>query len=282
MLKVVEQPSELRSALDAARLKGRKIGFVPTMGNLHAGHIALVKEAQKSCDVVVVSIFVNPLQFNNSSDLANYPRTLEQDITALNQAGADFVFTPSAEELYPNGLEAETKVTVPVLSDILEGELRPGHFDGVSTVVCKLFNLVQPHLAVFGEKDYQQLALIRKMTTDLLLPIEIIGLATVREASGLAMSSRNNRLSAEQLQTAPLLAKEMRNIASQLSHSNQAELSKAAQQTLENNGFKCDGIDIVDAESLSPLTPQSRSAVILMAAFLGEVRLIDNCVIELH
>ena len=282
MLKVVEQPSELRSALDAARLKGRKIGFVPTMGNLHAGHISLVKEAQKSCDVVVVSIFVNPLQFNNSSDLANYPRTLEQDITALNQAGADFVFTPSAEELYPNGLEAETKVTVPVLSDILEGELRPGHFDGVSTVVCKLFNLVQPHLAVFGEKDYQQLALIRKMTTDLLLPIEIIGLATVREASGLAMSSRNNRLSGKQLQTAPLLAKEMRNIASQLSHSNQAELSKAAQQALENNGFKCDGIDIVDAESLSPLSPQSRSAVILMAAFLGEVRLIDNCVIELH
>ncbi|MPW31694.1 pantoate--beta-alanine ligase [Agarivorans sp. B2Z047] len=282
MLKVVEQPSELRSALDAARLKGRKVGFVPTMGNLHAGHIALVKQAQKSCDVVVVSIFVNPLQFNNSSDLANYPRTLEQDITALNQAGADFVFTPSAEVLYPNGLEAETKVTVPVLSDILEGELRPGHFDGVSTVVCKLFNLVQPHLAVFGEKDYQQLALIRKMTADLLLPIEIVGLATVREASGLAMSSRNNRLSGEQLQTAPLLAKEMRNIASQLSHSNQAELSKAAQQTLENNGFKCDGIDIVDAESLSPLTPQSRSAVILMAAFLGEVRLIDNCVIELH
>jgi pantoate--beta-alanine ligase len=171
---------------------------------------------------------------------------------------------------------------VPVLSDILEGELRPGHFDGVSTVVCKLFNLVQPHLAVFGEKDYQQLALIRKMTTDLLLPIEVIGLATVREASGLAMSSRNNRLSAEQLETAPLLAKEMRQIAAKLSRSNQAELSQSAKQALESKGFKCDGIDIVDAENLSPLTPQSRSAVILMAAFLGEVRLIDNCVIELH
>ncbi len=282
MIKLVEQPSELRSALDDVRLQGRKIGFVPTMGNLHAGHIALVKEAQSHCDVVVVSIFVNPLQFNNSDDLANYPRTLEQDVAALNQAGADFVFTPSAEALYPNGLETETKVTVPVLSDILEGELRPGHFDGVSTVVCKLFNLVQPHLAVFGEKDYQQLALIRKMTTDLLLPIEIIGLPTVREASGLAMSSRNNRLSAEQLQTAPLLAKEMRQIAAKLSRNNQAELSQSAKQALEKMGFKCDGIDIVDAENLSPLTPQSRSAVILMAAFLGEVRLIDNCVIELH
>jgi pantoate--beta-alanine ligase len=282
MVKLIEQPSELRSALDDVRLQGLKIGFVPTMGNLHAGHIALVKEAQGHCDVVVVSIFVNPLQFNNSDDLANYPRTLEQDIAALNQAGADFVFTPNAEELYPNGLEAETKVTVPVLSDILEGELRPGHFDGVSTVVCKLFNLVQPHLAVFGEKDYQQLALIRKMTTDLLLPIEVIGLATVREASGLAMSSRNNRLSAEQLETAPLLAKEMRQIATKLSRSNQAELSQSAKQALESKGFKCDGIDIVDAENLSPLTPQSRSAVILMAAFLGEVRLIDNCVIELH
>ena len=165
---------------------------------------------------------------------------------------------------------------------ILEGELRPGHFDGVSTVVCKLFNLVQPHLAVFGEKDFQQLALIRKMTQDLLLPIEIRGLATVREADGLAMSSRNNRLNPEQRAIAPILAQQMLHLAEQLSATNVTQLVEHTKQQLEQHGFICDGIDVVDADNLAPLSAQSRKAVILMAAFLGEVRLIDNCVVSVN
>jgi len=282
MLNVFEQPEQLRDALKAVRQQGLKLGFVPTMGNLHQGHIALVKEAQRHCDRVVVSIFVNPLQFNNSSDLDSYPRTLEQDLQALTDAGADFAFVPSAEVLYPNGLDEQTKVKVPGLSDILEGELRPGHFEGVATVVCKLFNLVQPDLAVFGEKDFQQLALIRKMTQDLLLPIEIRGLATVREADGLAMSSRNNRLNPEQRAIAPILAQQMLHLAEQLSATNVTQLVEQTKQQLEQQGFICDGIDVVDADSLAPLSAQSRKAVILMAAFLGEVRLIDNCVVSIN
>ncbi|WP_432454581.1 MULTISPECIES: pantoate--beta-alanine ligase [unclassified Agarivorans] len=281
MIKVIQQPDELRSQLDHVRHQQLRIGFVPTMGNLHAGHIALVKRAQTECDYVVVSIFVNPLQFNNPNDLANYPRTLEQDLTALTAAGANLAFVPSPETLYPNGLAEETKVQVPGLSTILEGALRPGHFDGVSTIVCKLFNLVQPSVAIFGEKDFQQLALIRKMTQDLLLPIQIIGLATIRETDGLAMSSRNSRLSPEQRQVAPQLAKQMYTLAEQLSYGNQQSLSIQAKQQLEQHGFICDGIDIVDADTLAPLTPHSQRAVILLAAFLGEVRLIDNCVIAL-
>lgn len=282
MLNVFEQPEQLRDALKAVRQQGLKLGFVPTMGNLHQGHIALVKEAQRHCDRVVVSIFVNPLQFNNSSDLNAYPRTLEQDLQALTEAGADFAFVPSAAVLYPNGLDEQTKVKVPGLSDILEGELRPGHFEGVATVVCKLFNLVQPDLAVFGEKDFQQLALIRKMTQDLLLPIEIRGLATVREADGLAMSSRNNRLNPEQRAIAPILAQQMLHLAEQLSATNVTQLVEQTKQQLEQQGFICDGIDVVDADSLAPLSAQSRKAVILMAAFLGEVRLIDNCVVSIN
>ncbi|WP_427978943.1 pantoate--beta-alanine ligase [Agarivorans sp.] len=282
MLNVFEQPEPLREALNSVRQQGLKLGFVPTMGNLHQGHIALVKEAQRYCDRVVVSIFVNPLQFNNSSDLDSYPRTLEQDLQALREAGADFAFVPSAEVLYPNGLAEQTKVKVPGLSDILEGELRPGHFEGVATVVCKLFNLVQPDLAVFGEKDFQQLALIRKMTKDLLLPIEIRGLATVREADGLAMSSRNNRLSPEQRDKAPILAQQMYQLAEQLKLNNITQLVEQTKQQLEQHGFICDGIDVVDAASLTPLSAQSRHAVILMAAFLGDVRLIDNCVVSVN
>jgi len=282
MLNVFEQPEQLRDALKAVRQQGLKLGFVPTMGNLHQGHIALVKEAQRHCDRVVVSIFVNPLQFNNSSDLDSYPRTLEQDLQALTEVGADFAFVPSAAVLYPNGLDEQTKVKVPGLSDILEGELRPGHFEGVATVVCKLFNLVQPDLAVFGEKDFQQLALIRKMTQDLLLPIEIRGLATVREADGLAMSSRNNRLNPEQRAIAPILAQQMLHLAEQLRATNVTQLVEHTKQQLEQHGFICDGIDVVDADSLAPLSAQSRKAVILMAAFLGEVRLIDNCVVSIN
>ncbi|GDY26828.1 pantothenate synthetase [Agarivorans sp. Toyoura001] len=281
MITTVNLPKQLRSALQGARQQNQRIGFVPTMGNLHAGHIALVKEAQRHCDVVVVSIFVNPLQFNNSSDLNSYPRTLEEDLAALSQTGADLVFIPSAEVLYPNGLSLETKVNVPGISTMLEGALRPGHFEGVSTVVCKLFNLVQPNVAVFGEKDFQQLALIRKMTTDLLLPIEIIGLATVREPDGLAMSSRNTRLSSQQRLQAPQLAQQMQLIARQLNHNNALQLQAQAIQQLELQGFRCDGIDIVDANTLEPITSQSTTAVVLMAAFLGEVRLIDNYVVEL-
>ncbi|UPW19234.1 pantoate--beta-alanine ligase [Agarivorans sp. TSD2052] len=282
MTHLVSKPNELRAVLNSVRQQQVSIGFVPTMGNLHPGHIALVKEAQAHCDYVVVSIFVNPMQFNNSVDLENYPRTLEQDLAALSAAGANLAFVPEASALYPNGLEQETRVQVPGLSTMLEGALRPGHFDGVSTIVCKLFNLVQPNVAVFGEKDFQQLALIRKMTEDLLLPISIIGLPTVRESNGLAMSSRNNRLSAEQRHLAPQLAQHMQLMATELRHDNRQALQTRTKAQLEQQGFVCDGIDIVDADTLKPLTQQSRRAVILVAAFLGEVRLIDNCVIELN
>ncbi|MGY5450692.1 pantoate--beta-alanine ligase [Agarivorans sp. MS3-6] len=282
MTHLVSKPNELRAVLNSVRQQQVSIGFVPTMGNLHPGHIALVKEAQAHCDYVVVSIFVNPMQFNNAVDLENYPRTLEQDLAALSAAGANLAFVPEASALYPNGLEQETRVQVPGLSTMLEGALRPGHFDGVSTIVCKLFNLVQPNVAVFGEKDFQQLALIRKMTEDLLLPISIIGLPTVRESNGLAMSSRNNRLSAEQRHLAPQLAQHMQLMATELRHDNRQALQTRTKAQLEQQGFVCDGIDIVDADTLKPLTQQSRRAVILVAAFLGEVRLIDNCVIELN
>ena len=183
---VVNNPAALREQIGQWHREGRAIAFVPTMGNLHQGHLTLVEEARRHGDKVVVSIFVNPLQFDKAEDLANYPRTLEQDCAALEAAGVDLVFTPTPEIMYPQGLASQTFVEVPGISSLLEGALRPGHFRGVSTVVTKLFNLVQPNVACFGEKDYQQLALIRKMVADMAMPIEIVGVPTVRAEDGLA------------------------------------------------------------------------------------------------
>ncbi len=281
---VVNNPAALREQIGQWHREGRAIAFVPTMGNLHQGHLTLVEEARRHGDKVVVSIFVNPLQFDKAEDLANYPRTLEQDCAALEAAGVDLVFTPTPEIMYPQGLASQTFVEVPGLSSLLEGALRPGHFRGVSTVVTKLFNLVQPNVACFGEKDYQQLALIRKMVADMAMPIEIVGVPTVRAEDGLALSSRNGYLTAAERAIAPELARTMNWIAEQIEAGNSHLPSLVAQasQRLDNAGFKTDAIDIVDADTLESASAESQRLVILMAAYLGKARLIDNRVVALR
>jgi len=281
---VVDTTEALRAAIHRLRNQGERIAFVPTMGNLHQGHLTLVHEARQRAEHVVVSIFVNPLQFDRAEDLANYPRTLEQDAQALSEAGADLLFTPTPEIMYPQGLAAQTYVEVPGISELLEGALRPGHFRGVATVVTKLFNLVQPDVACFGQKDYQQLALIRKMVTDLALPIEIVGVPTVRAEDGLALSSRNGYLTPAERALAPELARTMHRLGDAIAAGRRdfPDLVRDAAAHLDRHGFRTDAIDLVDADSLLPVTADSRALVILMAAWLGKARLIDNLVVNLH
>ena len=281
---VVNDIPTLRQTISQFRQQGETIAFVPTMGNLHDGHLTLVHEAQQRARRVVVSIFVNPMQFDRAEDLANYPRTLEQDCARLRAAGVDAVFTPTPEIMYPHGLGAQTYVEVPGISTLLEGALRPGHFRGVATVVTKLFNLVQPDVACFGQKDYQQLALIRQMVADMAMPIEIVGVPTVRAEDGLALSSRNGYLSAAERAIAPLLARVMRQLGERIEQGEQdyEALIQQATEQLDEGGFRTDAIDLVDAETLLPLGAQSQKAVILMAAFLGRARLIDNLMVNLH
>lgn len=273
----------LREQLTLCRQKGQKIAFVPTMGNLHNGHLTLVREAQKRADIVVVSIFVNPMQFERADDLDNYPRTLQQDLSKLEADGVNYVFTPTPALMYPQGLDKQTFVEVPEISHILEGASRPGHFRGVATIVTKLFNIVQPDVACFGEKDFQQLAVIRQMVTDLCMDIEVIGVATVREEDGLAMSSRNGLLTAEERQSAPTVARAMNQIGQQLEQGvrDTEGLIEKANDQLVQAGFKPDEIFIRDARTMQPLTQASEQAVILMSAFLGKARLIDNKVVDL-
>ena len=281
---VVNDIPTLRQTISQFRQQGETIAFVPTMGNLHDGHLTLVHEAQQRARRVVVSIFVNPMQFDRAEDLANYPRTLEQDCARLRAAGVDAVFTPTPEIMYPHGLGAQTYVEVPGISTLLEGALRPGHFRGVATVVTKLFNLVQPDVACFGQKDYQQLALIRQMVADMAMPIEIVGVPTVRAEDGLALSSRNGYLSVAERAIAPLLARVMHQLGERIEQCEQdyEALIQQATEQLDEGGFRTDAIDLVDAETLLPLGAQSQKAVILMAAFLGRARLIDNLVVNLH
>ncbi len=282
---VTEQIDALRAVIREHRQQGKRIAFVPTMGNLHNGHLTLVREAKNHADVVIVSIFVNPMQFDRAEDLVNYPRTLSDDCALLEQEGVTAVFTPTPAIMYPQGLDTQTFVEVPGISYLLEGAMRPGHFRGVSTVVTKLFNIVQPDVACFGQKDYQQLALIRKMVRDMTMPIEIIGVPTVRAEDGLALSSRNGYLTAEERVIAPTLAKVMGWIGEQLPARQTAipALITEAADRLNSAGFRTDAIDIVDADTLLPLNGQSTTAVILMAAWLGNrARLIDNSVVNLR
>ncbi len=274
----------LREQLKQLRREGRTIAFVPTMGNLHEGHLTLVRKAFENADVVVVSIFVNPMQFDRADDLNNYPRTLEADLSKLNGEGVDFVFTPTPDLMYPEGADKQTFVEVPGISYMLEGASRPGHFRGVSTVVAKLFNIVQPDVACFGEKDFQQLALIRQMVADLNLDIEIIGVPTVREMDGLAMSSRNGRLTIDERQRAPVVARTMRWISSQIraGKNDYPSMIEDATDQMRAADIEPDEIFIRDAKTLLPLTDASSQAVILISAFLGSVRLIDNLVVELN
>lgn len=274
----------LREQIKAWKREGKRIAFVPTMGNLHEGHLTLVRTAREHADIIVASIFVNPMQFNNNDDLNNYPRTIDEDIEKLTAEKVDLVFTPTPEIMYPEGLDKQTVVDVPVISTILEGASRPGHFKGVSTVVNKLFNIVQPDVACFGEKDFQQLALIRQMVIDMALDIEIVGVATVREADSLAMSSRNNLLTLNERQRAPVLARTMRWISSQMrgGRADYESLIEDANDQLRAADLQPDEIFIRDARTLQEPTEETTQAVILMAAFLGQVRLIDNLVVELH
>lgn len=280
---IIETLPMLRREIRRWRQDGKRIALVPTMGNLHDGHMTLVDEARERADIVVASIFVNPMQFDRPDDLARYPRTLQEDCEKLNRRGVDLVFSPSPGDIYPKGLETQTYVEVPGLSSLLEGASRPGHFRGVSTVVSKLFNLVQPDLACFGEKDYQQLALIRKMVADMGYDIEIVGVPTVRAKDGLALSSRNGYLTSDERKLAPALSKVMNSIAGKLSDGERHtdELIATAEAELSEKGFRPDGLAICDAETLRPLTTDSQRAVILMAAWLGNARLIDNQQVDL-
>lgn len=280
---IIETIPMLRREIRRWRQEGKRIALVPTMGNLHDGHMTLVDEARERADIVVTSIFVNPMQFERADDLARYPRTLQEDCEKLNRRKVDLVFAPAPADVYPKGLEEQTFVEVPGLSSLLEGASRPGHFRGVSTIVSKLFNLVQPDLACFGEKDFQQLALIRKMVTDMGYDIEIVGVPTVRAKDGLALSSRNGYLTADERKIAPALSRVMNSMAERLSNGERYvdEIVADAEAALAILGLRADGLAIVDAETLLPLTVESKTAAILMAAWLGKARLIDNQQVDL-
>ncbi|MFM2486616.1 pantoate--beta-alanine ligase [Celerinatantimonas yamalensis] len=281
-MQTFSQISALHAAVEQWKANQQRVALVPTMGHLHQGHLKLVQYAKQIADKVVVSIFVNPLQFDRTEDFTSYPRTFDADCQLLVEANIDLLFAPEEQTLYPEGLMQATVVHVPGLSEVLEGKQRPGHFQGVTTVVTKLFNIIQPHVACFGEKDYQQLAIIRQMTHELLLPIEIISVPIVRYPDGLAMSSRNSHLSEPERATAPILAQTLRWASEQLAKGvNAQQVSLHTTQKLNESGFKTDAIDIVDADSLSPLHANSQRAVILAAAYLGKTRLIDNLVVKL-
>ncbi|MBL4033688.1 pantoate--beta-alanine ligase [Escherichia coli] len=280
---IIETLPLLRQQILRLRMEGKRVALVPTMGNLHDGHMKLIDEAKARADVVVVSIFVNPMQFDRPEDLARYPRTLQEDCEKLNKRKVDLVFAPSVKEIYPNGTETHTYVDVPGLSTMLEGASRPGHFRGVSTIVSKLFNLVQPDIACFGEKDFQQLALIRKMVADMGFDIEIVGVPIMRAKDGLALSSRNGYLTAEQRKIAPGLYKVLSSIADKLQAGERDldEIITIAGQELNEKGFRADDIQIRDADTLLEVSETSKRAVILVAAWLGDARLIDNKMVEL-
>ncbi len=270
--------SALRKALNKARNEGQRIGFVPTMGNLHEGHLELVRKAHSVADLVVVSIFVNPLQFGPGEDLDAYPRTMAADKEKLFAEGVQVLYAPEVTEVYPQGMATQTQVQVPDLSETLCGTNRPGHFDGVSTVVSKLFNIVQPDVALFGEKDFQQLSIIRKMVVDLCIPVEIIGVATARADDGLALSSRNGYLNREQRDRAPTLHKTLMDCREAIAcgFDNFLQLESHARMRLLQAGFEPDYFAIRDAQTLRAVTEDTEEIAILAAAKLGSTRLIDN------
>ncbi|MFK7976673.1 MAG: pantoate--beta-alanine ligase [Halioglobus sp.] len=274
----------LQNALQSYRDAGKRIGFVPTMGNLHEGHLDLVRKARTLCDVVVVSIFVNPLQFGAGEDLDAYPRTLAADKEKLFKEQVDVLYTPGADDIYPEGMEAQTIVHVPELGDTLCGSSRPGHFDGVTTVVSKLFNIVQPDAAIFGEKDFQQLSIVRKMAVDLCMPVEIIGIATTRDEDGLAKSSRNGYLSIDQRRIAPIMHQTLNSCREAIAcgFDNFLQLESHARMKLLQAGFEPDYFAIRDARTLRTVTEDTEEIAILAAARLGPTRLIDNVRLALN
>ncbi len=281
-MRTVHTLKELRAIVRSYRDQGKRVGLVPTMGSLHDGHLALVRRALEAADVVVTSIFVNPMQFGAGEDLDSYPRTLTDDQRKLGAEGNTLLFAPPVSEVYPDGLAHQTRIVVPEVSDGHCGASRPGHFEGVATVVAMLFNMVQPDIAVFGEKDFQQLAVIRKMVRDLFLPVDVIGMPTVREEDGLAMSSRNGYLTEAERQQAPALYRVLSRTGDALTAGSDdfAGLEAAAREILTSEGFRPDYFNIVNSLTLKPASPGDRQITILAAAFLGTTRLIDNLSIE--
>lgn len=293
-MQTVTTIAEVRAAVTAWRRAGERIAFVPTMGNLHDGHISLIERARAHGDRFVASIFVNPMQFGPNEDFNHYPRTPERDSTMLAEAGCDLLFIPDVNEIYPQGQESATRVVLPGVSDVLCGAVRPGHFIGVTSVVARLFGIVQPDAAVFGRKDFQQLAIIRRMVADLCMPIEIVGAPTVRAADGLALSSRNQYLSPEERARAPSLYRSLqqavealRAVRADRSPSSAREaigaVEESGREALTSAGFAVDYFVARDAGSLAPLAEcvgSAPAAVVLTAAKLGRARLIDNLEFE--
>ncbi|TDO95489.1 pantoate--beta-alanine ligase [Marinomonas balearica] len=282
-MKTFHTVKELRDVLYQERLKEKHIAFVPTMGNLHEGHMDLVRRAREENGIVVASIFVNPMQFGENEDLERYPKTLKDDQALLKSNGCDYLFAPDALEMYPDGKRSQTQIEVTGLSDILCGASRPGHFIGVATVVTKLFNIVQPDSAIFGNKDYQQLKVIEDMTRDLSSNVNIIGVDIARSQSGLALSSRNGYLSQEERDIASTLYATLEWAKDQLvlGSTSHEEIREQAQQKLEAVGFQRDYFEIRAQDNLQTPLEEDRSLVILAAAYLGKARLIDNITVEL-
>ena len=276
-MKKIDAVFALRKAIEAYRADGKNIGFVPTMGALHQGHVSLVRQSAGENDCTIVSIFVNPTQFNDPSDLKNYPRTLEADLALLEENGCDIVFVPSVEEMYP---VPDTRVfDFGLLDKVMEGAFRPGHFNGVAQIVSKLFDAVQPGRAYFGEKDFQQLAIIREMVKQLQLPVEIIGCPIVREPDGLAMSSRNARLTSGQREIAPLIAETLKNSRTFVSSKTVEEIIESVITTIDTcPELKVEYFQVVDGRSLQPVADWDETDYIVgcIAVFCGEIRLIDN------
>jgi pantoate--beta-alanine ligase len=270
--------SAVREHVRRWRNEGRRVAFVPTMGNLHAGHMSLIEAARRHGDRFVASIFVNPMQFGPNEDYAHYPRTPQQDERMLVEAGCNLLIMPDVAQIYPNGSERATRVDVPSLSRILDGEFRPGHFEGVSTIVATLFHIVEPDVAVFGEKDFQQLTIVRRMVADLCLPVEVVGAPTVRDSDGLAMSSRNQYLSPAERQTAPRIYQTLLAAANRLQAGDTefASIERTGVEALEKAGMKPDYFSVRRAQDLGAPAPDTKHLVVLTAARLGKARLIDN------
>lgn len=268
----------LRAALEQGRGQGKSVGFVPTMGNLHDAHLALVKTAQQHCDLVVASIFVNRLQFGLNEDWDKYPRTLAADSAKLSASGCDFLFVPEEQEMYPNGMDTQARVIVPTMADILCGASRPGHFEGVTTVVSKLFNIVQPDVAVFGLKDYQQLAIIRRMVEDLCMPVRILAGDIVREQDGLAMSSRNGYLTAVERPRVNQLFRSLSWVSEQILSGRRdfTALEDAAKEQIVAAGFRPDYLTVSESRSLMPAASDDTELTVLGAMYTERARLIDN------
>lgn len=277
-MQVFHHIHSLREALAAERKAGKRIGFVPTMGNLHGAHIELVKIAQRNCDVVVTSIFVNPLQFGLNEDWDKYPRTLAADSAKLEAVGCNYLFCPDEKEIYPNGMAEQTRVIVPTMTDVLCGASRPGHFEGVTTVVTKLFNIVQPDEAIFGIKDFQQLAVIRRMVEDLCIPIKITAGEIFREADGLAMSSRNGFITPDERPKVAVLNRSL-NVVKQAIADGRRDftvLMDEARTQIEAAGFRVDYISICNSRTLEMAAHDDREITILGAMYTQGARLIDN------